>query len=102
MGKSIDPDIIEKFIRDHEDLARNIKVGIGTWYNTDDGHTYLDFVALIEDRDQAIGLGKKYNQIGIFGLKDFEYIETGGTGEANTDLLSLLDRLREIFNETGN
>lgn len=99
-GKDIDRNELIDFIQSHEELARNAGVGIGTWYNQDDGFTYLDFVVLAQDREHAISLGRKYNQIGIFGLEDFEYIETGGSGETIANLPSLLDRLRELDNET--
>jgi hypothetical protein len=55
--------------------------GVGTWKD-DNGTTWLDVVKLIGDRDKAIEAGKQYNQKAIFGLKNGELIDTGGTGEA--------------------
>lgn len=100
--KSFDGNVITKkqltaFVEKYEGLLRNEKIGIGTWYNETENATYLDFVALINDRDVAINLGKQYNQIGIFDLEKMEYIEIGGTGTNIEDIPSLYDRLRSLL-----
>jgi hypothetical protein len=95
-GKEITQEQLQNFISTYEGLARNSKVGIGTWYNADEDVTYLDFVVLIQDREFAISLGKQYNQIGIFDLEKMEYIEVGGTGKSIDGLLAPQDRLKEI------
>jgi len=96
-GKEITKEQLLEFMRNHEGLLRNEKVAIGTWFNPDDNRTYLDFSVVIQDRDFAIGLGKRYNQIGIFDLEKMEYIEIGGTGEDIPNLPSLQDRLRDLL-----
>lgn len=53
---------------------------LGAW--VDNNKTYLDVVATIPDKERAIALAKRYNQIAIFDLKNFVEIPTGGTGEA--------------------
>jgi hypothetical protein len=95
-GKEITDQQIKKFISKYEGLAHNQKVGIGTWYNQDEGVTYLDFVVLVQDRELAINLGKQYNQIGIFDLEKMDYIKVGGTGKTISGLPPLQDRLRDL------
>ncbi|HOV07051.1 MAG TPA: hypothetical protein PLV27_07320 [Anaerolineaceae bacterium] len=96
-GKKITKDQLVEFMSNHEELLRNEKVVVGTWFNPDDNRTYLDFSVIIQDRELAISLGKKYNQIGIFDLENMEYIEVGGTGEDIPDLPALQDRLRDLL-----
>jgi hypothetical protein len=42
--------------------------------------------ATLPDREQAITLGRQYNQLAIYDLLHDEEIETGGTGEPRLDL----------------
>jgi hypothetical protein len=58
---------------------------IGTWYNEDDDTTYMDVTAMLSDRDQAVSLGRQFNQIAIYDLFRDEEIDTGGTGEPLLD-----------------
>jgi hypothetical protein len=41
-----------------------------------------DVVAVLPDRETALALGRRYNQIAIYDLAAGEEIEAGGTGEA--------------------
>ncbi|NLG48760.1 MAG: hypothetical protein GX552_01455 [Chloroflexi bacterium] len=86
-------DDLQSFIIDNYDLLRDPRVSVGTWYNSENGMTYLDISATIPDKETAIALGKEYNQLAIFSLATFEEISTGGTGEAIAGLPPVLDRL---------
>lgn len=55
----------------------------GTWVDDLDGvpHIKSDPVNVVANRKEAIKLGKERNQQGVFDLGNFEYIDTGGTGD---------------------
>lgn len=55
----------------------------GTWVDDIDGvpHIKSDPVNVVASRAEAIKLGKDRNQQGVFDLGNFEYIDTGGTGD---------------------
>ena len=76
--------------------------GIGTWKDKD-GTTWID-VATIVPTAKAKELGKTFNQVSVFDLKNKTLIETGGTGE-NLDPktgkpfdISIEDRVIDIRN----
>lgn len=85
-GKDIPEDVLRRFIEDNRALLEDPRVSVGTWYDSEGGKTYLDLSATLADREQAIELGRQYNQIAIFDLATFEEIETGGTGESVENL----------------
>ncbi len=93
LGKLVPLDALREFVVDNRDLLEDPRVSIGTWHNEEDGTTYLDISATVPDRQLAIELGQKYNQIAIFDLASFEEIPTGGTGESVLDLPHPQDRL---------
>lgn len=82
---------LRSFIDQNNDLLMDPRVVIGTWNNG--SKNYLDISAVIQDKEQAIALGKKYNQIAIFDLQKLQEIPTGGTGEPVEGLPSEIDRL---------
>lgn len=84
---------LHQFIVDNYTLLRDPRVSVGTWYNSENGITYLDVSATIPDRELAIALGQEYNQLAIFSLATFEEISTGGTGEIIAGLPPIFDRL---------
>jgi len=94
-GSDIPEDVLRSFIEANEQLLQDPRVSVGTWYNSENGLTYLDLSATLPDREEAIELGRQYNQIAIFDLSTFEEIETGGTGEAIEDLPPAGERLPE-------
>jgi hypothetical protein len=71
---------IREFVRSNQDLLRIPDISVGTWFNKDQGKTYLDLSVTTPNRGFAVFLGKKFNQIVIFDLKKFEEIPTGGDG----------------------
>jgi hypothetical protein len=95
-GKEIPPDVLRRFISDNDDLFKDPRVSVGTWFDSEGGMTYLDISATIPDRQQAIELGRQYNQIAIFDLSTFEEIDTGGTGEAIENVPPPTERLPKL------
>lgn len=92
-GKQPTLEALRKFVSDNGDLLSDPRVSAGTWFNSDDGMTYLDVSATVPDKQEAIDLGKRYNQISIFDLGDFQDIDTGGTGKTIPNLPPDDDRL---------
>jgi hypothetical protein len=80
-GRFVPTRRLQAFLAQNEDLLRDPRNTIGTWYNKDDDTTYLDVTATLPDKEQAITLGRQYNQIAIYDLLHEEEIATGGTGE---------------------
>ena len=95
-GKKITEKDINDFIEANKDiLSKNPNAVVGTWYNKKDNTTYLDVSEVQKNKEKAIEVAKKYNQISIFDLKTFKEIETGGTGK----VLSDKQLARKNFNE---
>lgn len=95
-GKKVTKKDISDFIEANKDiLSKNPNAVIGTWYNEKDNQTYLDVSEVQKNKEKAIELAKKYNQISIFDLKTFKEIETGGTGK----VLSEKQIARKNFND---
>jgi protein-tyrosine phosphatase len=73
---------LNNYIQSKADLLQSPDNSLGIWNNG--GKYYLDISLTISDREKAIELGKKHNQISIFDLKNFQEIPTGGTGEVQS------------------
>lgn len=71
---------IREFAQRNLALLKTGKYSIGTWYNPDDGATYIDVVSTVSSRDRAEHLAKAHNQIAIWDLGGMKEIKTGGTG----------------------
>ncbi len=84
---------MRRFIAANLELLRDPRNAVGSWFNEADGQTYLDVSSAVADREQAIQLAGRYNQIAIFDLHRAEAIETGGTGEPVFDLPPVSERL---------
>ena len=95
-GKEISAEEIRGLIEANYDLLKDPRVCIGTWFNPADGYTYIDINVVMADREKAIALGKKFNQIAIFNLATFELIPTGGDGRPIENLPLPEDRLPEF------
>jgi hypothetical protein len=79
-GREIARNRLLTFIRANRDLLQNPSHCIGTWYNEEDGFTYLDISLVESDPEQALALAVEHDQIAVFDLKVGEVIEIGGTG----------------------
>jgi len=100
-SKIIDGEITEKDINDFKEANKDLFEGnedilaIGTWYDAKSGKTYIDVSAVVPN-EQAIRLGKQYNQKAVYNLKTNEEVDTGGTGEAIEGLKPEIDRINDI------
>jgi hypothetical protein len=95
-GRRIGADVLTAFVTANLDLLRDPRNCIGTWYNEADNITYLDISAVLPDREDAIALSRRYNQIAAFDLARLQVIETGGTGAPIVDLPPLTERLPKL------
>ncbi len=95
-GKDISKEELTGFIESNYSLFEDPRVCIGTWFNGDDGNTYIDINVVMADMDKALELGKKFNQIAIFSLETFEETPTGGDGKPIENLPAPADRLPEF------
>ena len=69
-GKEVSAEQLEKYIKDNQDiLSKNPNAVIGTWYNKEDGKTYLDISEVQKNLEKAKQVGVEANQIAIFDLK---------------------------------
>jgi hypothetical protein len=74
------PEILFQYMKSNKaDLATG-KNYLGLWHNKADGQVYLDVSENIQDRERAISVGVKRDQISIWDVANFAEIETGGTG----------------------
>lgn len=54
---------------------------LGVWHEADKGKVHLDVAQNVPDRDKAVSLGRRRDQISIWDVTAGEEIETGGKGE---------------------
>lgn len=55
------------------EVAQRLNTAIGGWHHK--GKFYYDAVLLIEEKEEAIRLGRENRQIGIFNIETVTYIE---------------------------
>lgn len=55
------------------ETAQRLQTAIGGWEHK--GKFYYDAVLLLEDKDEAIRIGRENGQIGIFNIETATYIE---------------------------
>ena len=65
---------IDDFMRANADLLEKPDHVVGTWFNKDDGKSYLDVSILSKDRDEALRIGAENDQLEPFALKNLEDI----------------------------
>lgn len=95
-GKEITEEELTAFIKNNYELFKDPRVCLGTWFNGQDGNTYIDINVVLADLDRALELGKEYNQIAVFNLETFEETNTGGDGKPLENLPAPIDRLPEF------
>ncbi len=91
--------LIQDFIEANSDVLKDLndpRCGIGLWYDASENVVYLDIVALLPDRLEAIRLAELYDQIAIFDLTALTDVETGGTGNSPADMPPVTKRLPSV------
>ncbi len=95
-GNAVSARILQLFITDNLDLLADSRCSVGLWYNEDEDVTYRDIIAALPDRQEAMTLALRYDQIAIFDLLNLNEIETGGTGNIPSDIPPAADRLPQM------
>lgn len=68
----ITPSDIFDYLTTHADKFTDHRVHVGGW--TDQGKVYLDLSMVVQNKDEAIKLGVKHNQLAVFDLGKMETI----------------------------
>jgi hypothetical protein len=80
-GKKITSQSVVGYLDRNADLLNNAKNSMGTWYNPEDGTTYLDVSIVVPTMEEAIKLGKEHNQQSIYNLKTMKEIAVDSTAD---------------------
>jgi hypothetical protein len=105
----------KKWLAQHRKLIKDDRIMVGGWHDTDSGKVWLDLVRVYpkNQKDIALGVGRKRNQIAIADLGaisrgdwDNAIINTGGSGLAKRGgrffLLKGSATPEELFNAVHN
>jgi hypothetical protein len=84
---------LSQFILVNQALLADPRLSIGTWYDAESDLTYIDIVATLPDREQALRLGVEYNQRAIYDLLEGTEIATGGDGSPKPGMSPPAERL---------
>jgi len=95
-GRALPIQFLKAFFKKNSDLLQDPRNSIGCWFDPETGRTYLDISATLPNRQAAINLGLRYNQISIYDLAHDEVISTEGTGEETTGLPPESQRLPAV------
>lgn len=72
--------ILQDYVAHHGSAFADPDTHLGTWHDTQSGKVFLDVSHNVQDRNQAIALGRQNNQIAIWDVAGAQEIPTGGTG----------------------
>ena len=95
-GKDITEEELTVFVKKNYELFKDPRVCLGTWFNDEDGNTYIDINVVMADKEAAMKLAVQYNQVSIFNLETFKETPTGGDGKPVENLPAPLDRIPEF------
>jgi len=98
-GQSLSAADLHAYVQANQHLLQDARNNVGTWYNRDMDETYLDVSTTVADRDEAVAIAARYNQIAIYDLAGRLEIETGGTGEAAGGLPPVGERLPKLIRD---
>ncbi|MHC4752625.1 MAG: hypothetical protein ACYTFW_22485, partial [Planctomycetota bacterium] len=97
-------DQIAGYIEMNKDLllGPDARVNLGTWFDPDEGATFLDVVATIprEHIEAAHGLGKEFDQKAAYDLATGQDIPMKGTGQGIPSQIPEAERLSMVPTET--
>ena len=99
-GETVPEDLLQKFVRDNQDLLADPRNSIGVWYSSTLHAIYLDVSATLPDKAEAVSLGERYNQEAIYDLEQNEVLDTGSSGEWQAGWSSEWERLPPLQRQT--
>ena len=80
-GKEVTQQELDQYKEDNKEALKDPNNFVGTWYDSKTDQTYIDIATKVDNKQEAIELGKANNQKAIFDLESGTEIDTGGTGE---------------------
>ena len=69
-GSILSPLPVRGFIQEHHHLLLDPRSNVGTWYNIAEDETYLDVSTSLTEREDALTLAVRYNQIAFYDLAE--------------------------------
>lgn len=76
-GKDVPAATFEKFIKANEDLLGDPRNILGSWFNEEDGNTYVDVSTVSTSLQDAMRIAANSDQVAIFDLRSFTTIPVG-------------------------
>lgn len=76
---------IAEFVENNKDALSQPNMHLGTWKDPETGKICLDISERETDEARAIAKGRERNQKAIFNLSEMADVDTGGTGNNNSD-----------------
>lgn len=80
---------LRAFIEKNKDLLSTPDHTLGTWFNEDDGNTYLDVSIVVPDMAEALRIARDNQQLAIFDLRTFTTIPAD-TAETDPNAVDVL------------
>ena len=74
----LSPEAVQGFIARNGDMLSRDDVYLGSWVSKVNGKPVVELSRLVRDHDEAVMLGRAFDQEGVFRLDDFEDVSTGG------------------------
>jgi len=74
------PAVLSSFLKDNRGTLTGGDY-LGVWHEKDKGRVHLDVAQNVADRDKAVALGRRRDQISIWDVEAADEIQTGGKGE---------------------
>ena len=78
LDKPADPEAVIDFIGQYYDILTRDDVFLRSTLSNTTGKPQVELVRQVSDVDDAIQLGKSFDQESVFRLDNFEYVKTGG------------------------
>jgi len=96
----VDYNNLEGYLVENEDLLSDPNNSFGAWVSG--GKTYLDVVATIKDKNQAMKLGQEHKQLAIFDLKNLVEIPLQRVAKLAALLRSWIDPQGKVHDISPN
>lgn len=79
---SLNADHVKEYLDQRKEFfGSHPNANLGGWYNADDDTWYLDVSHVTNDKQEAVSLGSRYNQKGVYDLKEGRTITDSEYGE---------------------
>ena len=78
------PEQLTAYVQANYDALSQPGAVLGTWFNPDDGHSYLNVSTVVDSKEQALLLAAQHNQLAVFDLATFSTIPTADTSISQT------------------